>query len=72
MNDTISDAEYEVLMHKINPINFMNPYDSEKVKVANDLYSALLKSRDNETIIRMIEEKAKDILKIWNYSIFLI
>lgn len=42
----------------------MNPYDSEKVKVANDLYSALLKSRDNETIIRMIEEKAKDILKI--------
>jgi len=64
LNDTISDAEYEVLMHKINPINFMNPYDSEKVKVANDLYSALLKSRDNETIIRMIEEKAKDILKI--------
>ena len=63
-DDSVSDTEYEVLLHKINPINFMNPYDAEKVKIANDLYSALLKSRDNETIIRMIEEKAKTDLKI--------
>jgi hypothetical protein len=42
----------------------MNPYDEEKVRIANDLYSALLKSKGNETIIRMIEEKAKETLKI--------
>lgn len=63
-NNAVTDTEYEVLLHKINPINFMNPYDAEKVKIANDLYSALLKSRDNETIIRMIEEKAKKTLHI--------
>lgn len=63
-DNAVTDAEYEVLLHKINPINFMNPYDAEKVKIANDLYSALLKSRDNETIIRMIEEKAKKTLNI--------
>ena len=64
IDNSFSDADYEVLLHKINPINFMNPYDAEKVKIANDLYSALLKSKDNETIIKMIEEKAKKDLKI--------
>ena len=60
----LTDTEYEVLLQKINPINFMTPYDAEKIKIANDLYSALLKSRDNETIIKMIEEKAKRELNI--------
>lgn len=60
----VSDAEYDVLLHKINPINFMNPYDAERVKIANDLYSALLKSKDNDTIIRIIEEKAKELLNV--------
>jgi hypothetical protein len=36
----------------------MSPYDPEKVKIANDLYSALLKSQGNETIISMIKDKA--------------
>ena len=63
-DNAVTDAEYEFLLHKINPINFMNPYDAEKVKVANDLYSALLKSRDNETIIHLIKEKAKAELNI--------
>ena len=58
------DTEYEVLLHKINPINFMTPYDAEKVKIANDLYSALLKSKDNKTIVKMIREKAIKELKI--------
>lgn len=60
----ITDVEYDVLLHKINPINFMNPYDAERVKIANDLYSALLKSKDNDTIIRIIEEKAKELLNV--------
>ena len=63
-NNSVTEMEYDVLLHKINPLNFMNPYDAEKVKLANDLYSALLKSKDNETLIHMIEEKAKNDLKI--------
>lgn len=59
-----ADTEYEVLLHKINPINFMKPYDAEKVMIANNLYSVLIKSKDNETVIKMIEEKAKKELKI--------
>jgi len=42
----------------------MHPYDAEKVRIANDLYSALLKSKGNDTIIQMIYEKAKDELGI--------
>lgn len=60
----ISDLEYELLLRKIHPNNFMNPYDAEKVRIANDLYSALLKSKGNQTIIHLIEEKAKSSLKI--------
>lgn len=55
---------YDVLIQKINPINFMHPYDAEKVKLANDLYSVLINSEDNETIIKMIYEKAKKDLEI--------
>ena len=56
--------DYEILLKKINPSNFISPYDSEKVKIANDLYSALLKANGNETIIAMIKEKAISDLKI--------
>ena len=37
----------------------MHPYDAEKVRIANDLYSALLKSKGNDTIIQMIYEKGR-------------
>ena len=56
INENKSDVEN--LLEKINPQNFMNPYDAEKVKLANDLYSVLLTAKDNETIISMIQEKA--------------
>ena len=36
----------------------MSPYDPDKVKLANDLYSALINSQGNDTIISMIKEKA--------------
>ncbi len=52
------------LLTKLNPSNFMSPYDPQKVRIANDLYSALLQSRDNETIVSMIREKAKAELGI--------
>lgn len=53
-----ANTDVKDLLEKINPSNFMNPYDAEKVKIANDLYSALLKAMDNETIISMIRDKA--------------
>ena len=62
--ETSACVEYSALLQKLNPVNFMHPYDAEKVRIANDLYSALLKSKDNDTIIRMIYEKAKDELGI--------
>ena len=57
-------VEVEDLLAKLNPSNFMSPYDPEKVKIANDLYSALLKSQGNENIISMIKDKALSELGI--------
>jgi len=60
--ETSASVEYSALLQKLNPVNFMHPYDAEKVRIANDLYSALLKSKGNDTIIQMIYEKGKDEL----------
>ena len=62
--ETSASVEYSALLQKLNPVNFMHPYDAEKVRIANDLYSALLKSKGNDTIIQMIYEKGKDELGI--------
>lgn len=32
---------YEELKEKCNPINFMNPYDAEKINISNDIFSKL-------------------------------
>ena len=52
------------LQEKLNPVNFMSPYNPEKVKIANDLYAALMNSQNNEIIVSMIREKAKSELGI--------
>ena len=62
--ETSASVEYSALLQKLNPVNFMHPYDAEKVRIANDLYSALLKSKGNDTIIQIIYEKGKDELGI--------
>ena len=59
-----NEKSVDELLTKLNPNNFMSPYDPQKVRIANDLYSALLQSRDNETIVSMIREKAKTELGI--------
>ena len=59
-----NEKSVDELLTRLNPNNFMSPYDPQKVRVANDLYSALLQSRDNETIVSMIREKAKAELGI--------
>lgn len=59
-----NETEVDELLTRLNPSNFMSPYDPQKVKIANDLYSVLLNSKDNETLVAMIREKAKAELGI--------
>lgn len=50
---------YTRLYRAISPANFVEPYSPEKVKLANELLEALIKNKDNEVVISLIEEKAK-------------
>ena len=49
----VDDELISELKEKINPKNFLKPYDAEKVALANDLYSRL--SKDNITYKEIIE-----------------
>lgn len=57
----IDKAELKDLREKVNPKRFINPYNAEKVSLANELYAILAK--DNLTYGEMIEvkEKAKEL-----------
>lgn len=61
--ETTTD-EIDDLIRKLDPRNFMNPYNPDKVKISNDLYAALLNAKGNETIISIIKEKAESELGI--------
>ena len=50
---------YARLYQAISPANFLDPYSPEKVKLANELLEALIKNKENEVVISLIEEKAK-------------
>lgn len=62
--DTALELDYDELLDCIKPDNFMNPYDANKVKVANDLYSALLHAKNNNTVIQIIYSTARKELGI--------
>lgn len=49
---------YTRLYQAISPANFLDPYSPEKVKLANELLEALIKNKENEVVISLIEEKA--------------
>ena len=59
----IDKEELNELKQKVNPKNFMQPYNAEKVSLANELYSIL--SDENLDYVRMMEvkEKSKALLK---------
>ena len=59
----IDKEELDELKQKVNPKNFMQPYDAEKVSLANELYSIL--SDENIDYVKMMEvkEKIKNIVK---------
>ena len=53
----IDEAELEDLREKVNPKKFLNPYNAEKVSLANELYAVLTKG--NLTYEEFIEVKEK-------------
>lgn len=53
----IDKEELEDLKEKVNPKRFLNPYNAEKVSLANELYAILTK--DNLTYTELIEVKEK-------------
>jgi hypothetical protein len=56
------DAEkLKDLAEKVNPQQFMNPYNPEKVKIANDLYSRLMKEGLTYEEFAQIEEESKTL-----------
>ena len=55
---------YTKLYRAISPANFVEPYSPKKVKLANELLEALIKNKDNEVVISLIEEKAKNELGV--------
>lgn len=56
------DAEkLKDLTEKVNPQRFMNPYNAEKVKIANDLYSRLTKAGLTYEEFAQIEEESKTL-----------
>lgn len=58
--DFIDKAELEDLKEKVNPKRFINPYNAEKVSLANELYATLVK--ENLTYGELIEVKEKSKL----------
>lgn len=56
---------YLELKDKCNPKNFLVPYDKKKVDIANDLYSQLLNSDENDSdVIHILREQATQKLGI--------
>ena len=56
----IDKAELEDLKEKVNPKRFLNPYNAEKVSLANQLYAVLAK--DDLTYRELMEVKEKSKL----------
>ena len=63
LNINFINAEYlQNLKLKCNPERFLNPYNAEKVRVANEIYNKLLVNENNIDILEEIEKEIKDKL----------
>lgn len=58
----LNEDDFEKLKDKLNPKNFIEPYDSEKITLANELYSEILQPDINYTKFDCIEKKASPLL----------
>ena len=52
------DNLFEELKTKCHPKQFMEPYDHEKVKVANELYARILKAKDDTKRLEELRNEA--------------
>lgn len=55
----IDDSELEDLKEKVNPQRFLNPYNAEKVSLANELYAVLTKNNLTYGELMEVKEKSK-------------
>ena len=55
----IDKAELEDLREKVNPKRFINPYNADKVSLANELYATLLKENLTYGELMEVKEKSK-------------
>ena len=53
-----TSAIYKYLATKCSPSNFLNPYDAEKVSLANDIYSQLEKNKEDIEQLERIRDAA--------------
>jgi hypothetical protein len=60
----IDKAELEDLREKVNPKRFLNPYNAEKVSLANELYAILAKDQSNIWRIDRGKRKIKTIINM--------
>lgn len=61
---TINSPEFELLLLKCSPKNFMNPYDAEKVALANKIYSSILTNQNNTRKLNKLKKEAEKKLNI--------
>ena len=57
----INTDQLTELKEKVNPKNFMNPYNAGKVALANELYSILTREGLTYNELTEVQEKAKQL-----------
>lgn len=55
---------HDELLKKCNPVNFMRPYNKEKVDIANDIYEQASQNKDNTTKLMRLRKRAMQELGI--------
>ena len=59
----LDEYQFNELKNKLNPKNFMNPYDAQKVSLANELYSQILQPDLNYTKYSLLVEKSQSLIE---------
>lgn len=57
----VNKDKVQELMERVNPKNFINPYNAEKLAYANELYAIITKENLTYNELEEIEEKAKTL-----------
>lgn len=60
----VDNHQIEDLKNKLHPKNFMNPYDAQKISLANELYSRIVDNITYSEYNKLIVD-AKPILDFW-------